>query len=218
LEVDASKYVIGGVLKQISCKTHKPVTLGYFLEKIPVCKKHLGAFDLELLAITRSSEYFRQYLLDKKFTVFMDHEPLTYQDRMKKPSVRLARLVTKLGGFTFELRHIAGVKNPVADLLSRHPTNACSFKNGKFEMIKTEKGFNVLTRAQRKALEDQELRRESTETKSETKEVSSPTGIKQGKTEMNAPPVTENEAISSQNETTGTEQEETKPQKKTKKD
>ena len=217
LEVDASKYAIGGVLKQISRRTHKPVTLGYFSEKLPKCKQHLGAFDLELLAITRSSEYFRQYLLDKKFTVFTDHEPLTYQDRMKKPSARLARLVTKLGGFTFELRHIAGVKNLVADLLSRHPTRACTFKNGKFEMNKVGKDINVLTRAQRRALEGEELSKNDAEYETQTNKTTPPTGNKQNenkqeKTESNIPSASANETNSTENAETGTQEKETKPE------
>lgn len=170
LEVDASQYAIGGVLKQISRKTSKPVTLGYFSEKIPKCKKHLGSFDLELLAITRSCEYFRQYLLDKKFTVFTDNEPLTYQNRMKKPSARLARLVTKLGGFTFTLKHISGIKNLVADLLSRHPTIACSFKNEKFEMIGKEIKTNIPTRAQHRALQDKPENNKTSDKADQTQE------------------------------------------------
>lgn len=158
MEVDASNYALGAVLKQIDPISKKVYIIGYFSEKIPSFKKHLGSFDLELLAITRACEYFRQYLLEKKFTVFTDNEPLTFQSRSKTPNYRLARLITKLSEFSFNLKHISGVKNVTADFLSRHPTDAIEFEKGQFtspqndknnlcSKCKEEISINIMTRS-----------------------------------------------------------------------
>ncbi|KAK7588127.1 hypothetical protein V9T40_005372 [Parthenolecanium corni] len=132
LEVDASAYAIGAVLKQIDPISNEKNTIGYFSKKLGDDKRHLCSFDLEMLAITETCQFFRYYLLGKKFTIFTDHQPLTFQHRFTIPSPRLARLISKLSEFNFEIKHISGKENIIADFLSRYPTDACIFENGKF--------------------------------------------------------------------------------------
>ena len=110
LEVDASKTALGAVLLQIG-EDGKKHPVAYFSQKVPKNKKHLSAFDLEMNAITAACEFFREYLLGVEFTIYTDHQPLTYQANFKTPSPRLARLVSKLGEFTFKIKHIKGENN-----------------------------------------------------------------------------------------------------------
>lgn len=141
LEVDASAYALGAVLYQRTRGTTEKRIIGYFSQKLPENKRHLCSFDLELLAITTACRFFRFYLIGQKFVIFTDHMPLIYQHRFDQPDARLARLISKLGEFTFEVRHISGKKNYFADFLSRYPTDALVFEEGNLKKI------NVMTRS-----------------------------------------------------------------------
>ncbi len=59
---------------------------------------------------------------------------MSYQINLTKPSPRLARLVTKLGEFTFKVKHIKGRDNVIADYLSRKDEEDIDveFSDGKF--------------------------------------------------------------------------------------
>lgn len=155
LEVDASKTALGAVLLQIDPTTKRKHPVAYFSQKVPMNKRHLAPFDQEMNAITNSCEFFREYLLGKEFTIFTDHQPLTFQANFKKPSPRLARLVSKLGEFTFRIKHIKGENNHMADYLSRKDEEGdeIEFKEGEFVI---KKDVNAVTRGALKKTENQE--------------------------------------------------------------
>lgn len=148
LEVDASKIAFGGVLIQIDPETGKKHPIAYYSKKVPKCKQHLCAFDLEMQAITDACEHFREYLLNIEFTIYTDHQPLTYQMNIKKPNARLARLVSKLGEYTFKIKHIKGENNTMADYLSRKDEEYGEFREGTFS-LKNSKEIGVTTRQQK---------------------------------------------------------------------
>ena len=157
LEVDASKTALGAVLLQIDPQTRKKRPVAYFSQKVPMNKKHLAAFDLELNAITGACEFFREYLLGVEFTIFTDHQPLTFQANFKKPSPRLARLVSKLGEFTFKIKHIKGEDNCMADYLSRaDEEEELEFKEGEYVLKKGGKRVEAVTRSATKKAEEEE--------------------------------------------------------------
>ena len=54
-----------------------------------------------------------------KFTVFTDHAPLQWLQRMKTTNQRLLHCSLTLQEFRFSISYIAGKKNIVADALSR---------------------------------------------------------------------------------------------------
>ena len=149
LEVDASKIAVGAVLTQINRETGLRHPIGYFSKKMPKAKKELCSFDLEMIAITASCHFFRHYLVGRNFTIHTDHMPLTFQARFSTPSARLARLLSKLSEFTFDIRHIKGKDNIVADYLSRIETDEeekLRVKNGKYSLIQ-EKGTQTSNKA-----------------------------------------------------------------------
>ena len=149
LEVDASKTALGAVLLQIDRKTNEKHPVAYFSQKVPLNKKHLCPFDQEMNAITNACEFFREYLLGIKFTIYTDHQPLVFQARFHKPSPRLARLVSKLGEFTFNIKHIKGKDNHTADFLSRaDEEDEIEFKQGQFTV--KNKNVNAVTRSKSK--------------------------------------------------------------------
>lgn len=73
----------------------------------------------ELIAIHFAIMTFRPYLFGQEFTVYSDHKPLLYLYRLKNPSSKLNRLRLDLEEYLFDIIHIPGKDNVVADALSR---------------------------------------------------------------------------------------------------
>ena len=73
---------------------------------------------------------FRPYLYGRKFDIYTDHKPLVYLHNSVKPELRAHNLKTKLIGYDFNIIHIPGEKNKIADFLSR------SVKDGEEDMEK----------------------------------------------------------------------------------
>ena len=88
--------------------------------------------DKEALAITFALERFRLYLYGRRFTILTDHKPLQYilGPKTAIPTLaaqRLQRWAVVLSAFDYDLWHIRGTENSVADALSRLPlSTTCS--------------------------------------------------------------------------------------------
>ena len=65
--------------------------------------------------------YFRHYLIGRKFTVQTDHKPLLSLRTSKDQNTRLTKIGLRLQGYDFDIEFRPGVKNQNADLLSRYP-------------------------------------------------------------------------------------------------
>lgn len=55
----------------------------------------------------------------REFTVYSDHKPLIYLYKLKNPSSKLTRIRLDLEEYKFDIVHISGKLNVVADALSR---------------------------------------------------------------------------------------------------
>jgi hypothetical protein len=75
--------------------------------------------DLELAAIVHALKMWRHYLLGRKFVLMTDHYGLRYLFDQPKLNARQARWMALLSEFYFEIKHIKGKENRVADALSR---------------------------------------------------------------------------------------------------
>ena len=117
LTTDASDIAAGAVLHQMKDGIARPIE--FFSRKFSIPETKYSAFDRELLAIFLSVRHFRHFLEGRQFTIFTDHKPLLYCLTMKDPSARVFRQLTFLSSFTFDIKHIAGKQNMVADCLSR---------------------------------------------------------------------------------------------------
>jgi hypothetical protein len=75
--------------------------------------------DLELAAIVHALKMSSHYPLGRKFVLMTDHCGLRYLFDQPKLNARQARWMALLSEFDFEIKHIKGKENRVADALSR---------------------------------------------------------------------------------------------------
>eukprot|EP00253_Pinus_taeda_P034845 PITA_34845 len=110
---DASKEGVGGVLMQ------EGKVIAYESRKLKEHEQKYSAYDLELTVVVHALKMWRHYLLGKKFLLMTDHHSLTSYFNQPTLNARQARWVDFLSGFDFEIKHLKGKENRVADALSR---------------------------------------------------------------------------------------------------
>ena len=76
----------------------------------------------ELLAIVYVLQLFRIYIYGRKVTLFTDNKVLSLIHRCVITSNRVARWMVQIQEYDLEIRHIRGVQNHLADILSRNPS------------------------------------------------------------------------------------------------
>ncbi|MCO5570494.1 hypothetical protein L7F22_024216 [Adiantum nelumboides] len=78
-------------------------------------------YEKELLGIIHALTQWRHYLLEVDFTAFTDHQSLRYFLSQKQLLEKQMRWANILSQFHFQVVHVQGHKNVVADALSRKP-------------------------------------------------------------------------------------------------
>ena len=122
LSIDASLDGLGAVLSQIPEGEIKARPIAFASKTLTGSQKRYPAHRLEFLALKWSvCEKFSHWLKGHTFTVWTDNNPLTYIMTKPKLDAYEQRWVAKLSPYTFSIRHIPGIKNIVADALSRDP-------------------------------------------------------------------------------------------------
>jgi hypothetical protein len=86
LDTDASDSQIGAVLSQMQDGQLKVIS--YESRLLNKDEKNYCVTDKELLAVRYFIEYYRQYLLGRKFCVRTDHQALIWLFSMKEPKGR----------------------------------------------------------------------------------------------------------------------------------
>ena len=121
LDTDASDFGLGAVLSQRQNDekmiAYASRTLGKPEQKYEITRK-------ELLAIVTGLKQFRQYLLGRHFVIRTDHAALTWLRRTAEPMPQLARWLTFIEQFDYEIEHQPGAKHGNADGLSRRTTQS----------------------------------------------------------------------------------------------
>lgn len=127
LTTDASSYALGAVLSQ----SNGPIAFASrTLNKHEI---NYSTVEKELLAIVWAVKQFRHYLYGRKFELKTDHKPLIWLANLKEPNSKLIRWKIKLNEYEFNIKHVEGKENKVADALSRiREVNAITAK-GKYK-------------------------------------------------------------------------------------
>ena len=117
LQTDASNRGIGAVLMQEENNLRFPVM--YISKKLNSAEIAYSTIEKECLAIIKSIQKLREYLLGREFIIECDHFPLQWLNKAKDNNMRLLRWSLVLQEYKFKIHHIPGSKNAIADLLSR---------------------------------------------------------------------------------------------------
>ncbi|XP_074325347.1 uncharacterized protein LOC141662740 [Apium graveolens] len=121
IETDASDEYWGGVLKAVN--SDKELICRYASESFKDAEKNYHSNEKEYLAVIRVINKFSIYLTPVKFLVRTDNRNFTYFLRIKlqgdNKQGRLVRWQQWLSRYSFDVEHIEGVKNCLADFLTR---------------------------------------------------------------------------------------------------
>lgn len=117
LQTDASSTAISAVLSQEFDGIFHPIA--YASKKLSQQECKYSTYELECLAAIYGMEKFRLYLQHSKFKLLTDNSALTWMLNNPKNTGRIGRWILKLLTYQFEVTHIPGRLNVVADCLSR---------------------------------------------------------------------------------------------------
>ena len=109
---DASKLQLGSVI----CQQGRP--LAFYSRKLTGAQTRYTVIEQELLSIVETLREFRTILLGHEIIIYTDHKNLTF-DNFTTDRVRRWRLIVE--EYAPTIIYIKGVKNEVADALSRLP-------------------------------------------------------------------------------------------------
>ena len=119
LDTVSSDTQICGVLSQVQDGVERVISYGS--RTLNKAEKNYCITDKELLGVRHFAEYYRQYLLGRRFLVRSDHQALTFLFKMKEPKHRIARWIEILSAFDFSIEFRSGIKHRNADSLSCCP-------------------------------------------------------------------------------------------------
>lgn len=122
LQVDASDDGIGGWLYQQTSTSDRRLIL-CFSKSFSESQRNWPPITKEAYAVVYGVEKCSKYLLGRKFTLKTDHKPLTgiAKSHTHKGSSLVRRWFAELTNYDFDIIHVPGRENVVADALSRVP-------------------------------------------------------------------------------------------------
>ena len=129
IKTDACMTGTGAVLyqKQKDNKTNemKWVIIDMYSKQMPKQLRNAHSMVHEALAITQACQHWQHHLLKRKFIIFTDNQPISrlftsdFRDLNEITQKQILRLRVAIAPFTYEIKHVKGVNNELADGLSR---------------------------------------------------------------------------------------------------
>ena len=122
LEVDASPVGIGALLYQESPSKTERHVVACWSQLLSDIEQRYSQVEREALGVVVACERFRHYVIGHSFTLITDCKAveLILRNPCAKPLIRIARFVTRLMDYDFNVVHKPGAEN-MADYLSRRP-------------------------------------------------------------------------------------------------
>jgi len=117
--------------------------IAYESRKLKEHEQKYSAYNLELVAVIHALKMWRHYLMGRKILLLIDHHSLTNYFSQPTLNSMQAQWVDFLGGFDFEIKHLKGKENWVADALSQklqslYEISSREWKSPFAEMIQRE--------------------------------------------------------------------------------
>ena len=119
LDTDASEFGLGAVLSQQQDNEER--VIAYSSRTMSRSELKYETTRKELLAVVNGLKQFRQYLFGRHFVIRTDHAALSWLRRTPEPMPQLARWLTLIEQYDYEVVHRSGKKHGNADGLSRRP-------------------------------------------------------------------------------------------------
>ena len=121
VDTDACNHQVGCALLQVSEDgTRHPI--GFWSRSLSAAERNYSVGEKECLAIVWAVQMLRPYLEGTHFHLFTDHQALKWILSGSDHSGRLARWRLGLLEFDFTISYKKGIKNTIADAVSRLPT------------------------------------------------------------------------------------------------
>lgn len=117
LDTDASDMALGAVLSQVQGGTER--VIAYASKTLSAPQRNYCTTYKELLAVVLFVKHFKHYLSGRKFTIRTDHSSLRWLINFRDAEGMVARWITYLSTFDFEIVHRRGTSHGNADGLSR---------------------------------------------------------------------------------------------------
>ena len=124
LDTDASGFAIGGMLSQV--QEGVEIVIAYASHALNPAQQHYCTTKRELYAVVYFLQHFKQYLLGRRFILRSDHAPLKWFCSFREPEGILARWLSILSPFDFEMQYRPGRQHSNVDPLSRILTRKCT--------------------------------------------------------------------------------------------
>ena len=118
LQTDASGVALGAVLSQECNGFRQPIA---FASRTLSAQERKASctYELECLAVLFGTEKFRKYIEHQDFVLETDNQALSWLLAHPRQLGKIGRWVVKISALKFEVRHVRGTQNIVADTLSR---------------------------------------------------------------------------------------------------
>ena len=124
----ATNRIFHAVLMQDAGNGPRPIA--FVRRKLTEAENKYDSNELECLAIVWALEKLRPYVHGRRFSVCSDSSAVRWLWSKKEVTGKFARWILSLQAFDFEIRHVKGVNNSVADALSRNPDESCTGPSG----------------------------------------------------------------------------------------
>lgn len=120
LTTDASELALGAVLEQVDDNGKLEGIIAFHSKKFLPAQTRYPIMEKEFLAVIEALKHFRPILYGQKFIIRSDHlNLLSLRSPKRIPQKRIAGWLDYLSEYDFDIQHIPGNKNKVADAISR---------------------------------------------------------------------------------------------------